>query len=51
MNRNPAFETDRQVQLHWHCKSKPGVIAPHRFLTEYGVIETPVQGMVDEDRV
>lgn len=51
MQMNIAFETDQRVQLHWHYEPRPGVITPRRFLTEDGVIESSIQGMVDEDRV
>ncbi len=49
MQMNLAFETDQRVQLHWHYEPRPGVIAPRRYLSEDGVIESPIQGMVDED--
>jgi len=49
MKMSLAFETDQRVQLHWHYEPRPGVIAPRRYLTEDGVIDSPIQGMVDED--
>jgi hypothetical protein len=46
-----VFETNQQIELHWHYQPQPGVITPRRYLTKDGLIDQPIIGMIDEEPV
>ncbi|WP_290580181.1 toxin VasX [Ketobacter sp.] len=48
-NVEVEFETQEDIELFWAYKPTPNTVVPMRYLTDDGLIESPVVGMINEE--